>query len=366
MIPFLSFDYQDNLYRNKLIETFERVLDSKWYILGQELKNFENEYSKINNIQYTVGVANGLDALVISLRLLGIGEGDEVIVPSNTYIATWLAVTSVGAKPIPVEPDQLTYNINPDLIEIAITNKTKAILPVHLYGQSCDMTKIMQIANKYKLFVVEDNAQGHLSSWKGKLTGSFGNINATSFYPGKNLGALGDGGAVTTNNFDLYNKALIYRNYGSEKKYHNIELGINSRLDELQAAILRVKLPYLDIITNDRIQIANVYSEELFSCNSITIPFVNKNAKHVYHQYVILTPDRDELQKFLTNRSIATMIHYPIPPHLQNAYKQLGFKTGDFPIAEKIACQCLSLPIFPGMTHTQILEVCNAIKSFFK
>lgn len=366
MIPFLSFDYQDQLYRKDLLKAFERVLDSKWYILGKELTNFESEYSKLNSVNFTVGVANGLDALIISLRILGIGNGDEVIVPSNTYIATWLAVTSVGAIPVPVEPDEKTYNINPELIEFSITKKTKAIIPVHLYGQACDMTQIMNLANKHNLYVIEDNAQAHLSTWNGIFTGTFGHMNATSFYPGKNLGAIGDAGAVTTNNALYHERAKIYRNYGSEKKYHNIELGINSRLDEMQAAILSVKLPYLHEITNQRINIAKMYNELLSGCNSIVLPFNKTESKHVYHQYVITTEHRNDLQKFLNLNDIGTMIHYPIPPHLQHSYKYLGYKNGDFPIAEKIANQCLSLPIFPGMTNDQILKVCNNIKIFFK
>ena len=366
MIPFLSFDYQDKLYRNELINTFTNVLDSKWYILGDELNKFEYEYSSFNNVKFTIGVANGLDALSISLHILGIGKGDEVIVPSNTYIATWLAVTSVGAIPVPVEPCEFSYNINVDRIESAISNRTKAIIPVHLYGQSCNMDKIMELADKFNLYVIEDNAQAHLSSWKGKLTGSFGHLNATSFYPGKNLGAIGDAGAITTNDDSFNNRIRAYRNYGSEKKYHNFELGINSRLDELQAALLRIKLPFLSTLTNERIKIATRYYQNLVNCKDITLPFIDPNAKHVFHQFVILTDKRDNLQLFLTQNSIGTMIHYPIPPHLQRAYNYLGYKVGDFPIAEKIADSCLSLPIFPGMTNGQVDQVCEFIIKFFK
>jgi len=365
MIPFLSFDYQDKLYREQLIEAMTRVLDSKWYIMGNELNAFEKEYASLHQTKYSLGVANGLDALIISLHALGVKEGDEVIVPSNTYIASWLAVSALGAILIPVEPDEKTYNINPNLIEAKITSKTKAILPVHLYGQPCDMTAIMEIAKKYKLAVVEDNAQSHLALWDNKITGSFGDINATSFYPGKNLGALGDGGGITTDSEELYLKAKSYRNYGSEKKYYNEIKGINSRLDELHAAVLRVKLPYLDELTKNRQEIANKYNQLLANCNAVKIPYVSDKATHVYHLYVLMCEKRDELQAYLQSKGIGTLIHYPIPPHLQQAYKELNYKEGDFPIAEYIAKSCLSLPNYPGITDAQIEEVCTAILSFY-
>ena len=366
MIPFLSFDYQDKLYRTQLIEAMTKVLDSKWYIMGTELQEFEKEYAKLHQTKYSLGVANGLDALIISLYSVGIKSGDEVIVPSNTYIASWLAVSALGAIPIPVEPDENTYNINPSLIEGKITSKTKAILPVHLYGQSCDMTSIMNIAKKYKLAVIEDNAQAHLATWKNKITGSFGDINATSFYPGKNLGALGDGGGITTDFEELYIKAKSYRNYGSEKKYFNEIKGVNSRLDELQAAVLRIKLPFLEELTKSRQEIAHKYNQYLANCSNIKLPFVSEHAKHVYHLYVILSDRRDELQSYLQLQGISTLIHYPIPPHLQLAYKELKYKEGDFPIAENMAIKCLSLPNYPGISDAQIQEVSNAIIKFYK
>ncbi len=365
MIPFLSFDYQDKLYREQLIEAMTKVLDSKWYIMGNELTAFEKEYASIHQTKYSLGVANGLDALIISLHALGVKEGDEVIVPSNTYIASWLAVSALGAIPIPVEPDEKTYNINPNLIEAKITSKTKAILPVHLYGQPCDMTTIMGIAKQYNLSVVEDNAQAHLALWNNKITGSFGDINATSFYPGKNLGALGDGGGITTDSEELYLKAKSYRNYGSEKKYYNEIKGINSRLDELHAAVLRVKLPYLAQLTKSRQEIASKYNNLLSNCKSVKIPFVSDQATHVYHLYVLMCERRDDLQTYLQSKGIGTLIHYPIPPHLQQAYKELNYKEGDFPIAEYIAKSCLSLPNYPGITDEQIEEVCTAILSFY-
>jgi dTDP-4-amino-4,6-dideoxygalactose transaminase len=365
MIPFLSFNYQDKLYRNQILEAMAKVLDSKWYIMGEELVAFEKEYAELHRTKFSLGVANGLDALTIALHSLGVGPGDEVVVPSNTYIASWLAVSAVGAIPIPVEPDESTYNLNPSLIVEKISNKTKAILPVHLYGQACDMTAIMEIAENYNLAVVEDNAQAHLSTWNNKLTGSFGDINATSFYPGKNLGALGDGGGITTDSEELYSKAKSYRNYGSEKKYYNEIKGINSRLDELHAAVLRVKLPYLDELTKNRQEIANKYNKLLANCNSLKIPFVSDNATHVYHLYVLMCDRRDELQAYLQSKGIGTLIHYPIPPHLQQAYKELNYKVGDFPIAENIAKRCLSLPIYPGITDAQIEEVCSEILRFY-
>lgn len=366
MIPFLSFDYQDNLYREQIIDAMTNVLDSKWYVMGKELIKFEDAYAKLHNVNYSVGVANGLDALIISLRVLGIGSGDEVIVPSNTYIASWLAVSATGATPIPVEPDKESYNIDPNLIEKAISPRTKAILPVHLYGQSCNMTRIMEIAKKHNLYVVEDNAQAHLAKWDGKYTGTYGHINATSFYPGKNLGAIGDGGGITTNEETLYNKSRAYRNYGSNKKYYNEIKGINSRLDELQAAILNVKLPYLNQLTEERKEIAKKYDLLLKDCDSIQIPIASKEAQHVYHLYVILSDKRDELQQYLIKHGIDTLIHYPVPPHLQKAYVDLGYKKGDFPIAEKIAEQCLSIPLYPGMKDDDIIYVANYIKKFFK
>jgi dTDP-4-amino-4,6-dideoxygalactose transaminase len=365
MIPFLSFDYQDKLYREQLIEAMTRVLDSKWYIMGNELSAFEKEYASLHQTNYSLGVANGLDALIISLHAIGVMEGDEIIVPSNTYIASWLAVSALGAIPIPVEPDERTYNINPNLIEAKITSRTKAILPVHLYGQPCDMTAIIKIANRYNLAIVEDNAQAHLAFWDNKITGSFGDINATSFYPGKNLGALGDGGGITTDSEELYLKAKSYRNYGSEKKYFNEIKGINSRLDELHAAVLRVKLPYLEELTKNRQEIANKYNNLLSNCDFVKIPYVLDKATHVYHLYVLMCERRDELQTYLNAKGICTLIHYPIPPHLQQAYKELNYKEGDFPIAEFIAKSCLSLPIYPSITDSQIEEVCTAILSFY-
>jgi len=358
MTQFLNFQPMHTQIREEMQHAFQRVYDSHWYIQGQELTLFEVEYARLNQTQYAVGVSNGLDALVLALKSLNIGLGDEVIVPSNTYIATALAVSHVGATPVFVEPRIETYNINPELILQAITKNTKAIMPVHLYGQACEMDAIMDIAKAHNLFVVEDNAQAHLSLYNGKLTGSFGDVNATSFYPGKNLGALGDAGAVTTNFEDLANRIKTLRNYGSAVKYYNDEIGYNNRLDELQAAFLRVKLNYLDEWTNQRKEVASWYNSNLVNKNWI-LPQIHENAEHVYHLYVIRTNDRDNLQRELNSKGIQTMIHYPVPPHLQKAYKHLGYKEGDFPIAEEIARTCLSLPVWPGMLKSNLDKIWN-------
>lgn len=357
MIKFLDFQPMHNQIREEMQQAFQRVYDSHWYIQGQELTQFEKEYAQLNHTQYAVGVSNGLDALVLALRALNIGPGDEVIVPSNTYIATALAVSHVGATPVFVEPRMETYNINPELISQAITNKTKAIMPVHLYGQACEMDAIMDIAKANNLFVVEDNAQAHLSSFCGKLTGSFGDINGTSFYPGKNLGALGDAGAITTDNEEFSNRIKTLRNYGSAVKYYNEEIGYNNRLDEMQAAFLRVKLNFLQEWTNQRKEIAQWYNEALQDRSDLILPYVHENADHVYHLFVVRTSNREKLQQELTAKGVQTMIHYPVPPHLQKAYKHLGFKEGDFPIAEEIARTCLSLPVWPGMVRMDVERI---------
>jgi dTDP-4-amino-4,6-dideoxygalactose transaminase len=364
-IPFLNFSPTHETLSQEMLETFQKVFNSNWFVLGKEVEEFEIAYASINQAAYCIGVSNGLDALILSLKALGIGIGDEVIVPCNTYIASALAVSHVGATPVFVEPKSDTYNLNPYLIETAISKRTKAILPVHLYGQACEMDLIMQIANENKLFVIEDNAQSHLSKFNDRLTGSFGHANATSFYPGKNLGALGDAGAVTTNDSDIANKIRRLRNYGSEKKYYNETLGYNNRLDELQAAFLQVKLKYLATWTLKRQEVANGYSEMLKGIGDLTLPVIAPGATHVYHLYIVRTTHRDQLQRFLFEEGIDTLVHYPIPPHLQSAYKFLGYKNGDFPITENIAESCLSLPIWPGMTSELIDRITNTIKKFY-
>lgn len=365
-IPFLSFDSINDLISSEMHQAFHDVFESKWYILGNRVKEFEMQYAAFNKVKHCIGVSNGLDALHLCLKALNIGDGDEVIVPSNTYIATLLAVSYVGATPVLVEPDINTYNINPLKIEAVLTKKTKAIMPVHLYGQCCQMDEIMKIASDHQLFVIEDNAQSQGASYNETLTGSFGQINGTSFYPGKNLGALGDAGAITTNDKILADKIFSLRNYGSHKKYYNNVIGFNMRLDELQAAFLSVKLKFLPEWTKQRQQIAGWYDETLSGIGDLVLPFIASGATHVYHLYVVRTTKRDKLQEFLHNHEIDSLIHYPVPPHLQDAYKDMGFKKGDFPIAEEIADTCLSLPMWPGMRKEQVDEIANCIDLFFK
>lgn len=352
--------------KSEIMQAFESFYDSNWYILGDRVKQFEADYAQFNQTEYSVGISNGLDALHIALMALGIGKVDEVIVPSNTYIATALAVSYVGATPIFVEPNIETYNIDPNRIEAAINSKTRAIMPVHLYGQACEMEAIKAIAQKHKLYIIEDNAQSQGASYNSIYTGAWGDINGTSFYPGKNLGALGDAGAITTNNKDLAQKAMVLRNYGSQKKYYNEVIGHNMRLDECQAAILSVKLKYLNSWTENRQQIANWYNNALAGIEQIILPKTASSATHVFHLYVIRTEKRDELQKHLNDNEIGTLIHYPIPPHLQQAYAHLGHQKGDFPLAEEIANTCLSLPMWPGMKEEEVLYIADKLKLFFK
>jgi dTDP-4-amino-4,6-dideoxygalactose transaminase len=365
MIPFLNLQPVNSILQQEIYLAFQRVFNSNSYIQGMELSKFEKDYAFLNQTKFAVGVSNGLDALILALRSLKISAGDEIILPSNTYIATALAISHVGATPIFVEPRIDTYNINPELIVNSITNKTKAIMPVHLYGQACEMDEIMTIAREYNLFVIEDNAQAHLSSYNGKLTGSFGDVNGTSFYPGKNLGAFGDAGAVTTDNEILAQKIETLRNYGSKKKYYNEVLGYNNRLDEVQAAFLSIKLKYLNSWTKERREIADFYNENLKGIDHLILPIVANGATHSYHLYVIRSSKRDELKTFLEENGIGTIIHYPIPPHLQEAYKHLGYKKGDFPIAEEIAETCLSLPIWPGMSSLDCQIVVDRLIQFY-
>jgi dTDP-4-amino-4,6-dideoxygalactose transaminase len=364
-IPFLNFEPMHNQLKSEMMEVFEKVYDGNWYILGAQLKTFEQNYAHFNEVKYALGVSNGLDALYLSLKALRIKEGDEIIVPSNTFIATALAVSYLGAKPVFVEPRRDTYNINPELIPQALTAKTKAIMPVHLYGQACEMEAIMNIAEQHGLKVVEDNAQAHLGSYRGKLTGSWGHANGTSFYPGKNLGALGDAGAVTTDDDEIADQIRVLRNYGSRVKYENEVIGHNMRLDELQAAFLSVKLKYLKHWTSQRQVVAHWYHEMLKDIEGIILPQCAEYATHVYHLYVIRTRQRDSLQQHLMASGIGTLIHYPIPPYAQQAYKHLGFSKADFPIAEEIADTCLSLPLWPGMTQNEVAYVADKIKIYY-
>jgi dTDP-4-amino-4,6-dideoxygalactose transaminase len=342
-----------------------QVYDSHWYVLGDAVKRFEAEYATYNHVRHCIGVANGLDALHLALRALGVGPGDEVIVPSNTYIATWLAASYVGATVVPVEPDPATYNLDPARVEAAITPRTRVLMPVHLYGQACAMGPLMELAAKHNLRVVEDNAQSQGATWAGQFAGSFGDLNGTSFYPGKNLGALGDAGAVTTNDDALARTVQTLRNYGSQRKYYNEVIGVNSRLDELQAAVLSAKLPHLDAWTAQRRQVAAAYDERLRGIGDLTLPAVADGATHVYHLYVVRTARRDALQAHLSAAGIGTLIHYPVPPHLQQAYQSAGYSAGAFPIAEDLAQTCLSLPMWPGMTDAHVDAVVSAIQRFF-
>lgn len=361
-IPFLDLKSINDTYSNELTNAFKRVLDSGLYIRNKEVDLFEEEFSNFCGTKYCVGVGNGLDALRLVLIGWGIGKGDEVIVPSNTYIATWLAVSQVGAKPVPVEPNLDTYNIDGDLIEKAITPKTKAIIVVHLYGQAVNMEPIVRIAKKYNLKILEDAAQAHGAKYQDKRVGNLGDAAAFSFYPGKNLGGLGDGGAVTTNDSELSNKIRMLSNYGSNIKYHNLVKGYNSRLDELQAAFLRVKLPFLDEDNQKRERIAQYYLNELSEVRALTLSKFGENCSSVWHLFVIRSSFRDKLMEELTSKGIGVMIHYPIPPHLQPAYLDLGLKDGSFPISEKIHKEVLSLPIGPTISISEAKYVVDSLK----
>lgn len=362
-IPFVSFLPMEKELNNDLRAAFDRVFTASWYIEGKEDDKFETAFAEYCGTKYCVGVGNGLDALMLALKALGIGEGDEVIVPSNTYIATALAVTYVGARPVFVEPKISTFNLDPDKIEAAITGKTKAIMPVHLYGQACDMDPIMEIAKRYSLKVVEDCAQAHGATYKGQKVGTFGDAAGFSFYPGKNLGALGDAGAVVTNDEELANKVRALGNYGSDYKYHHIYKGNNSRLDELQAAFLAAKLPHLERMNVERRRIADRYLTEIKN-DKIVLPTVEKNMVPVWHIFGIRCAERAGLEKHLNEAGIGTNKHYPIPMHLQDCYKDLGFGEGDFPIAEEISKTELSIPMYYGMTDEEIGYVVDAINAF--
>jgi dTDP-4-amino-4,6-dideoxygalactose transaminase len=338
-------------------------MESGWYVLGKEVEAFEDEFATYCETKHCVGVGNGLDALHLIVRAYGIKPGDEVIVPANTYIATWLAVTYAGATPVPVEPNERTYNLDPEKIEQAITPKTKAILVVHLYGQPADMDSINALARKYGLKVIEDCAQAHGARYKGRRVGGIGDAAGFSFYPGKNLGALGDGGAVTTNDPVLADRIRVLRNYGSQVKYHNEVIGYNSRLDELQAALLRVKLAKLDEWNERRRQVATQYLQKLSDQKKVILPYVPEWSESVWHLFVIRYVQRDNLQKALNDVGVGTMIHYPIPPHLQSAYADLSWKKGDFPLSEQVAREVLSLPMGPHLAVNGVQLVISEIRN---
>lgn len=353
-----GFELYQQEYEQKALE----VLRSGWYVLGNEVKNFESEFAAYVGADYCVGLASGLDALWIAFRVLDIGEGDEVIVPANTYIASVMGISINGAKPVLVEPDEY-FNIDADRMEEAITEKTKAILAVHLYGQASNMGKIMEIAHKYNLRVIEDCAQSHGACYGGKETGTFGDIGCFSFYPSKNLGAFGDAGAIITNDAELADKVRIFRNYGSEKRYYNQVVGANSRLDELQAGLLRVRLQHLDELQDERLRICTRYLGEIHN-SKIMLPQIRENATTVWHQFVVRCTEREKLIAYLNNYEIGTIIHYPIPPHLSQAYAYLGFRKGDFPITEKYADEVLSLPLYNGMREEELDYVIEKLNAF--
>lgn len=363
-IPFLDLRSAYLELQSEIDAAIKRVLDSGWYILGAEVDAFEQEYAAYCEAKHCICVANGLEALHLALLALDVGAGDEVIVPSNTYIATWLAVSQCGAKPIPVEPDAATYNIDPARIEAAITSRTKVILPVHLYGQPADMAPILAIARKHGLKVLEDGAQAHGARYKGKRIGAHGDLVAWSFYPGKNLGAFGDGGAITTDDAEIAERILVLRNYGSRVKYVNDVRGFNSRLDPIQAAALRVKLKVLDSWNARRVAIASRYQTEL-ARTGLILPFALDWVEPAWHLYVVKHPDRDVLQKTLGVSGIGTLIHYPIPPHMQKAYATEANVHGQFPIAEQIANHCLSLPIGPHLAEKSVDEVISHVAAYF-
>ena len=362
-IPFVSFLPMEDEIRDELRQAFDRVLTRSWYIEGEEDETFEKAFAEYCGTKYCVGVGNGLDALVLALRALGVKAGDEVIVPSNTYIATALAVTYVGAVPVFVEPDIRYFNIDPKKIEAAITPTTKAVIAVHLYGQACQMDEILDVAKKHNLYVVEDCAQAQGATYKGKRVGTFGDIAGFSFYPGKNLGALGDAGAVVTDNKDLADKVRALGNYGSDYKYHHIYKGVNSRLDELQAAFLSVKLKNLDRTNADRRRIAKMYLEGINN-PKVILPEVQQDCEPVWHIFGIRCAEREALENYLKEKGIGTNKHYPIPMHLQDCYKDMNIPEGALPVAEEISSTELSIPMYYGMTDEQVRYVIDAINGF--
>ena len=360
-VPFLDFVGPYEELKPELDAAYERFMRSAWYILGKECEAFEQEFAAYCGSKHCIGVGNGLEALHLLLRAYGIGKGDEVIVPSNTYFATWLAVSYTDATVVPVECDPRTYNLDPARIEATITPRTKAIMPVHLYGQTADMDPIIAIAAKHGLKVIEDNAQAQGAHYKGRRTGSLGHAAGHSFYPGKNLGAYGDGGAITTDDAEIADRVRTLRNYGSKKKYYNEVKGYNSRLDEMQAALLRVKLKVLDQWNQRRTQVAQRYLNEIKPTSGLVLPLVPDWAEPVWHLFVVRHPKRDELQQRLNTAGIGTLIHYPVPAHLSGAYADAGWKRGDFPLAENSADTVLSLPIGPHISEEQTDMVIEAV-----
>ena len=358
MIKFLDLEKVNNRFRKETDERIAKILDKGWYLQGEENETFSRHFAEYCGAKYCVGVANGLDALNLIIKAYGFGPGDEIIVPANTYIASILAISENGCTPVLVEPDINTYNINPDLIEEKITERTRAIMVVHLYGQAVQMNKIWELAKKYDLKIIEDSAQAHGAMYQGKRTGNLGDASAFSFYPGKNLGCLGDGGCVTTNDEELFNKVKAIANYGSDRKYHHIYKGVNSRLDEIQAAVLDIKLKYLDADNERRRQISKYYRDNIVN-PKIILPKTYDEKSHVWHIFAVRTENRDKLQKYLEDNGIQTNIHYPTPPHKQGAYKE--WKDLSFPISEEIHRTILSLPMSPVLTDYEVEKITEVV-----
>jgi dTDP-4-amino-4,6-dideoxygalactose transaminase len=361
-ISYTKLDREYFRHKSEYDKAAIEALESGMYILGKKVEKFEQEFSDFLGAKHCVALNSGLDALILAFRALGIGENDEVIVPANTYIASVLGITENSATPVFVEPDEY-YNLDVDKIEEKITNKTKAILVVHLFGQAANMTAIKELALRHGLYLVEDCAQSHAAKCDNQVTGTIGDIGCFSFYPTKNLGAFGDSGAIITNNEDIYNKVKMLRNYGSRVKYQHEITGINSRMDEIQAALLSVKLSHYEILKKDRAQIANQYLSKINN-KSIKLPKIREACDHVWHLFVIQTDNRDKLQKYLEDNGIQTQIHYPIPPHLTSAYANLGFNKGDFPITEWYSSTILSLPLFDGMYEEEFDYVIDIINKY--
>jgi dTDP-4-amino-4,6-dideoxygalactose transaminase len=364
-IPFLDLRAPYLELQNEIDDNIGHVLGSGSFVLGKAVDAFEQDFAQYIGVKHCIGVGSGLDALHLSLRALGAGPGDEVLVPSNTYIATWLAISEVGATPVPIEPDSVTYNMDPGLVEAKITPRTKGIMPVHLYGQPADMDPLLEIARRHGLWVLEDAAQAHGARYKGVHVGGLGDAAGWSFYPGKNLGAFGDGGAITTNNDQLADQLRVLRNYGSRIKYFNEIKGFNSRLDSLQAAVLQVKLKYLDEWNARRRAIADLYTSSLRG-TALTLPGWPSWAEHVFHLFVVRCQNRDDLQNYLKARGVGSLIHYPVPPHLQSAYGELGFTEGSMPLTEAIHREVLSLPMGPHLRLQHAQMVIEAVREFFE
>ncbi|MBB6610988.1 DegT/DnrJ/EryC1/StrS family aminotransferase [Pontibacter sp. Tf4] len=364
-VPYVAFrDWPQGLAQ-QVEQAVARVMREQQFILGPDVEAFEHAFARFLGADFAIGVGNGFDALVLALRAVGVGAGDEVILPANTFIATANAVVHLGAKPVFAEPDAQTYNLTAATAGKHITPKTKAIVAVHLYGQPCEMEALQQLCKAYSLKLVEDAAQAHGATYKNQFAGTFGDAAAFSFYPTKNLGALGDGGAVVTSDPGLANYIRKYRNYGQQEKYHNDLIGVNSRLDTLQAAVLSVKLTYLHQQNQERQLLAQRYQQELQTIAALTLPATAKDSSHVYHIFNIRTTRRDELRNYLQQQGIQTAVHYPVPIHLQPAYRFLNYKPGDFPVTEELASTSLSLPLFPGMTEAEQEHVIRSVKAFF-